>query len=141
MVITGNMSAWPIWNIEPLPGGDLTARKPYRMALVYLLATLGEEGADIAEQLLPALGGEERDIMLQRWQKGQPEIQTSSCGRLFDAVAALLGICAVNHYEGQAAMELEARCRCRGKRSLWISTAKRWVHVANGCIADVGRRC
>ncbi|MCX5780506.1 MAG: carbamoyltransferase HypF, partial [Firmicutes bacterium] len=100
---------------RPLPGGDLTARKPYRMAYIYLLETLGEEAAAIAQQFLPALGREERDIMGQLWRKGQPEIQTSSCGRLFDAVAALLGICSVNQYEGQAAMELEARSDTKQK--------------------------
>lgn len=99
----------------PLPGGDLTARKPYRMAFAYLLATLGPEGVDIAHQLLPVLSSEEGDIILHRWQNGLPEIQTSSCGRLFDAVAALLGICNVNRYEGQAAIELEARSDPREK--------------------------
>ena len=93
-----------------LPGGDLTARKPYRMAFIYLLDTLGEEGADSAEQLLPILTREERNIILKRWHNSQADVQTSSCGRLFDAVGALLGICNINNYEGQAAIELEARC-------------------------------
>ncbi len=100
-----------------LPGGDLTARKPYRMAFVYLLETLGQEGVEIADQLLPALVSEERDIILHRWQNGLPEVRTSSCGRLFDAVAALLGICDVNRYEGQAAIELESRSDPREKGS------------------------
>ncbi len=91
-----------------LPGGDITARKPYRMAWVYLLAALDEVGACNAAHLLPSLGQEEMGLLLQRWHKGIPEIKTSSCGRLFDAVAALLGICEVNNYEGQAAMQLEA---------------------------------
>jgi len=98
-----------------LPGGDLTARKPYRMAWVYLLAALGESGAEKAAQLLSGLEAEEKALLLHRWQKGVPEIQTSSCGRLFDAVAALLGICDVNNYEGQAAMQLEA-CADSGEK-------------------------
>ncbi|MEA4926059.1 MAG: carbamoyltransferase HypF [Syntrophomonadaceae bacterium] len=92
----------------PLPGGDLTALRPYRMAFVYLMEKYREEAAAMAAQLLPALGEQERDIMLNRWQKGLPEIQTSSCGRLFDAVASLLGVCNFNQYEGQAAVELES---------------------------------
>ncbi len=91
----------------PLPGGDLTARRPYRMALIYLLAALGEKATALSRDLIPAFPEEERELMLQRWQKGTRELQTSSCGRLFDAVAAVLGICTVNRYEGQAAVELE----------------------------------
>ncbi len=91
----------------PLPGGDLTARKPYRMALVYLLEALGEGGVGLAEKSLPALGSEERNLLVDRWRQGKHEIKTSSCGRIFDAVAAILGICDINNYEGQAAMELE----------------------------------
>lgn len=94
----------------PYPGGDLNARKPYRMALVYLLAALGESGAEAARQYLPALAGEERQILVQglAGKMGQG-LQTSSCGRLFDAVSAFLGVCPVNRYEGQAAAELEAQ--------------------------------
>ena len=92
----------------PLPGGDLTAQRPYRMALVYLLAALGESKAlPVAEKYLPDLAKAERDLMLTRITGGK-EILTSSCGRLFDAVGAMLGICPINHYEGQAAIELEA---------------------------------
>ncbi len=92
----------------PLPGGDLTAQRPYRMALVYLLAALGENKAlSVAGKYLPDLADTERDLMLARITGGK-EILTSSCGRLFDAVGALLGICPINHYEGQAAIELEA---------------------------------
>ncbi len=93
----------------PLPGGDLSSRKPYRMAFVYLFAALGQEGIEMAEKLLPDLPREERDILLNRLNNEKAEIMTSSCGRLFDAVASILGICNINNYEGQAAIELEAR--------------------------------
>ena len=92
----------------PLPGGDLSARKPYRMALMYLLESLGDAGAAAAQRLLADLPDMERDWLYSRWSRGMPEIQTSSCGRIFDAAAALLGVCSVNNYEGQAAIELEA---------------------------------
>jgi hydrogenase maturation protein HypF len=94
----------------PLIGGDITARKPYRMALMYLIMALGEEGLKTAEEFLPGLPAEEKDILVSRVQKNlSREVQTSSCGRLFDAVAAILGICNINAYEGQAAIELETR--------------------------------
>ncbi len=92
----------------PLPGGDVTAQKPYRMAMVYLIAALGESRArKAAAKYLPELKDEESDLLLNRLAGGK-EIMTSSCGRLFDAVGALLNVCAVNRYEGQAAIELEA---------------------------------
>ncbi len=93
----------------PLPGGDLTAKKPYRMGMVYLQAALGESGLALADRLLPDLTMEEKNIMLRRMEPNSAELLTSSCGRLFDAVGAVLGVCAINRYEGQAAIELEAR--------------------------------
>lgn len=92
----------------PLPGGDLAIRRPYRMALVYLLQAWGEEGLELAERYLPALGREEKQVVWMQVNKGLQVVPTSSCGRLFDAVAALLGVCSLNRYEGQAAIELEA---------------------------------
>ncbi len=93
----------------PLIGGDLSSKRPYRMAFSYLLAALGEEKAvKEASWLLPDLQGMEQDLILQRFNS-PGEKETSSAGRMFDAVGAILGISPVNHYEGQAGIELEAR--------------------------------
>ncbi len=92
-----------------LPGGDLTARRPYRMALIYLIEALGDAGREIAYELLPVLSADEGNLIANRLQSKNPDLQTSSCGRLFDAVAAVLGICMINRYEGQAAIELEVQ--------------------------------
>lgn len=94
----------------PMPGGDLNSRKPYRMALIYLYQTWGtEKAAGLARKYLPDLNNEECSLMLGQLEHPRVEIMTSSAGRLFEAVSALLGICALNRYEGQAAIELEAR--------------------------------
>ncbi len=93
----------------PFPGGDLNARKPYRMALIYLNAALGSSSLDGADRFLTDLKREEKNILMQQMQANSPELMTSSCGRLFDAVGAMLGVCGINKYEGQAAVELEAR--------------------------------
>lgn len=92
----------------PFPGGDQNAKKPYRMALIYLYAAFGEEVFDLAEQFLPQLATEEKNIMLTCLMNNAHVLRTSSCGRLFDAAGAILGICSINQYEGQAAAELEA---------------------------------
>jgi hydrogenase maturation protein HypF len=92
-----------------LPGGDAAAREPWRMAMAALWAAYG--GDLKAEDLVPALtaiAAAKRDGLRQMLEKKINTPRTSSCGRLFDAVAALLGLRLQADYEGQAAMELEA---------------------------------
>lgn len=86
-----------------LPGGDRAAREPWRMGVAALVALgRGEEAADRFPR--HALAGRLSTLALAN--PGGPE--TTSMGRLFDAAAALLGVCEQQSYEGQAAMELEA---------------------------------
>jgi hydrogenase maturation protein HypF len=89
-----------------MPGGDQAALQPWRMALAALQASgIGDPGAFPALAHIP---GEDRRFILEMMAAEVNSPLTSSCGRLFDAVASLLGICHVNTYEGQAAMELES---------------------------------
>ena len=90
----------------PLPGGDITIRKPARMALSLLWAL----GMPWADDLAPvqALTSLERDALRHQLENGINTPQTSSMGRLFDAISALLGVRQEVSYEGQAAIELEA---------------------------------
>jgi hydrogenase maturation protein HypF len=88
----------------PLPGGDAATRKPYRMALAYLLSCLGEIPA---LPFLDSVPEQEIGILRQMIERDIHTPLTSSCGRLFDAVSALLGICLETSYEAQAAIELE----------------------------------
>jgi hydrogenase maturation protein HypF len=86
-----------------LPGGDAAAREPWRMAAA-ALAMLGR-GEEAARRFghHAAAGAV---VQLLKSSKFCPP--TSSTGRWFDAAAALLGVCEVNNFEGQAAMQLEA---------------------------------
>ena len=97
----------------PLPGGDAAAEQPWRMGLAALYHCFGEEG--LKESRLPtALLGvaeEKRTAVLAMIQNGFNSPLTSSGGRLFDAIAALLGIRLDSDFEGQAAMEVEALAR------------------------------
>lgn len=91
----------------PLPGGDLAVRKPARTALSWLAA------ADIPaeEYQLPpfqALSKQERDAVTAQLQSRINAPETSSMGRLFDAVASILGLCHEISYEAQAAIALES---------------------------------
>jgi hydrogenase maturation protein HypF len=74
------------------------------------LAALQASGLAGKASALP-LGGspDEKKFILEMLAKNINCPPTSSCGRLFDGVSAMLGICQVNTFEGQAAMELEAR--------------------------------
>jgi hydrogenase maturation protein HypF len=97
----------------PLPGGDVAAEQPWRMALAALYHAFGEAGLQ-PSRLPAALRGiaeEKRSAILAMMQSGFNSPLTSSCGRLFDAVAALLGIRLDSDFEGQAAMEVEAIAR------------------------------
>ncbi|MFC6083502.1 carbamoyltransferase HypF [Sphaerisporangium aureirubrum] len=91
----------------PMPGGTAAIRQPWRMAAAYLDAAYDgrpPEGLDVARR------NEERwkDVLsLARGGVGSP--LTSSAGRLFDAVSALIGPRDTITYEGQAAIELEQR--------------------------------
>ncbi len=91
----------------PLPGGAAAIQRPYRTAIGYLYALLGQ---DAVKRDLPCLKGVD-DIELELIEKQVDRSLntplTSSCGRLFDAVSALLGIRREIEYEGQAAIELE----------------------------------
>jgi hydrogenase maturation protein HypF len=103
----------------PLPGGDAAVREPWRMAAAFLAAAYGETFADVTGE--PAAGSSVADLSFVRrldrpaWRvlgravaQGLNAPPTSSAGRLFDAVAALLGLRDRVSFEGQAAMELEA---------------------------------
>ena len=91
----------------PLPGGDLAVRKPARMALSYLLAA----GIELEDQTLAPvayLPSAEAQAVRHQACTGFNAPLTSSMGRLFDAVAALIGLCEEISYEAQAAMMLES---------------------------------
>ena len=89
-----------------MPGGDRAAREPWRMGVAALTA-LGR-GTEAAERFPEhALAGG----LAARLVADRHGPATTSMGRLFDAAAALLGVCLRQSYEGQAAMELEALVR------------------------------
>jgi hydrogenase maturation protein HypF len=94
----------------PLPGGDAAAEQPWRMGLAALYHTFGEAGMQPSRLPVALLGiaEEKRSAVLAMMQSGFNSPLTSSCGRLFDAIAALLGIRLDSDFEGQAAMEVEA---------------------------------
>ncbi len=89
----------------PLPGGEKAIMEPWRYALSLLVETFGkEEGIEKASRIWPDHGA----IIPAIVASANEAPLTSSCGRLFDAIAAMAGIRDRITYDGQAAMELEA---------------------------------
>lgn len=92
----------------PLPGGDAAVREPWRMALSWLHQAFGADLFNLDLPLVRKVAEADRKIFLIMLERGINSPLTSSCGRLFDAVAALVGLRQQISYEGQAAIELEA---------------------------------
>lgn len=92
-----------------LPGGDVAATEPWRMGLSALFACFGSDGISINR--LPGsllqIDRQKLAVVSDMLRADFNSPLTSSCGRLFDAVASLLNVRQRINYEGQAAMELE----------------------------------
>jgi len=120
----------------PLPGGDAAIKRPYRTAIGYVLSLLGKDTlkaiiANGAKHPQVAFIGEvseiEIGIIKRQIESGLNSPLTSSMGRLFDAVAALMNIRGEINYEGQAAVELEMAayaCHCEEHSDEAISNDK-----------------
>ncbi|MBI3962080.1 MAG: carbamoyltransferase HypF [Deinococcus sp.] len=91
-----------------LPGGERAIKEPRRAAIGLLHELLGD-ALFLRGELAPvrAFTAGEREVLRTMLRKGVNAPLTSSAGRLFDAVAALVGLRQHNSFEGQAAMELE----------------------------------
>ena len=90
-----------------LIGGERAVREPRRVALSLLFEVFGKDAFGVA--LERGFGFSERELenLYRAWEKGINSPLSSSVGRLFDAVASLLGIRQVINYEGQSAMLVE----------------------------------
>jgi len=90
-----------------LPGGEAAIREPWRMAVSYLAQHFGTDFLDLPIPLVRQLDRQKTELLLRMTKHKINSPLTSSCGRLFDAVAALVGIRQKVNYEAQAAIELE----------------------------------
>jgi hydrogenase maturation protein HypF len=91
-----------------MPGGDAAVREPWRMAAVFLRAAYGETMETLDLAFMRRLDPAAWRVLSRAADRGLNSPLTSSAGRLFDAVASLLGLRDRVAFEAQAAMELEA---------------------------------
>ncbi|TDV44127.1 hydrogenase maturation protein HypF [Actinophytocola oryzae] len=140
----------------PLPGGEAAVRGPARMALGYLFGAENRLPDHVTEDhgLLARLGDRQVTLVRRMIEADVNCPRASSAGRLFDAVAALLGLCDEATYEGEAAVLLEAaaarggpstplRWRLGRRAGLWVyDPAPTLVDVitADGPVETVARR-
>ncbi|MGE5180299.1 MAG: carbamoyltransferase HypF [Bacteroidota bacterium] len=89
-----------------LPGGDAAVREPRRVALALLWSVGGIEDS-AGSKAIASFASEERTVLLRMLERGIHTPRCTSAGRLFDGVAALIGLASITSYEGEAAAALE----------------------------------
>jgi hydrogenase maturation protein HypF len=91
----------------PLPGGDAAVKEPWRMGAVYLYKTFGRDFLELDIDFVKRLDRQKWTVIENMIDKKVNSPETSSIGRLFDAVSSIIGIRDIITYQGQAAIELE----------------------------------
>lgn len=89
------------------PGGDMANKEPWRMALSYLNLYIGDESQYVGLPFLTKIPPENSSMVLKALKNQINAPLTSSAGRLFDAVAAMLGLCSFSSFHAEAPMRLE----------------------------------
>jgi hydrogenase maturation protein HypF len=94
----------------PLPGGEMSIKEPWRIAISYIRNTAGTDSVEYLKSIdfIDRYGEKKIEDILKIVDISTYSPLTSSAGRLFDAVSALLGICDKNTFEGEAAIALES---------------------------------
>ena len=108
----------------PLPSGEQAVRQPWRMAAAYLQQTYGEDFLALDIPFTRELDHKSWRILNRMIVRQLNAPPTSSLGRLFDAVSALLGVRKQVVYEGQAAIELEVQADIQDARIYPFSIGK-----------------
>jgi hydrogenase maturation protein HypF len=127
----------------PLPGGSAAIRQPWRMAIARLIMLYGEEQAlNLPLKVVREAGERNVRLIARLVEHGLNTPPTSSAGRLFDAVAALVGVPGSGRatYEGQAAAELELAARGPASRGYAFRLRPEegmWVVETGGLLSGV----
>lgn len=90
---------------SPLPGGDRAIKEPWRNAVGMLINHFGEDGIQLSKKLFSSKS-EEINALAMMVKNGVNAPLAGTCGRLYDAVSSILGICTHSTYDGEAAIIL-----------------------------------
>ncbi len=126
----------------PMPGGAKAIREPWRMAAIYLQQAFGDEFVNLDLPFVKGLVGRSWPTLRSMIASHTNSPETSSMGRLFDAVSSLLGVRSMVNYEGQAAIELEAMAErnCVGNYEFQIGPTENVIEagpVIRGAVGDL----
>ena len=134
----------------PLLGGDLAVREPRRAALGLLAAQFGKAAFKMTHlPPIQAFNSSELQVLKTMWQRKLNAPQTSSVGRLFDAVAALLDLQQHTQFEGEAAMALEFALTCGAESEPYPFDIKQiapqrwqvdWGPMLNALLIDINNQ-
>ena len=113
-----------------MPGGDAAIRQPWRMALSYLRDAFGQQ-IPPGLRRFPGVSPRQIDLVDKMLASQIQTVDTSSCGRLFDAIAAILGLTTEVTFEGQAAIALETAA-VRSSNTLRQADAEHYAFDIDG---------
>jgi hydrogenase maturation protein HypF len=91
-----------------MPGGDRASKEPWRMAISYLYRTFGDDLLKLNIPVLKNIETSKIQALLQVLKKNINTTMVSSAGRLFDAVASIIGVADYNTFQAEAPMRLES---------------------------------
>jgi len=91
-----------------LAGGDAAVREPWRLGLSYLLDTFGTRAESLDLPVWRHVPAKKVAVVRAMLERRINTVETSACGRLFDAVASITGLRHEVNFEAQAAIQLEA---------------------------------
>jgi hydrogenase maturation protein HypF len=125
----------------PMPGGDLAAEEPWRMAVSWLYKIFGKEIINLDLALLMELDPGKVDILIRMIDRNINCPLTCGAGRLFDAVASLLGLCQVATFQAEGPMRLESLVQenCHESYEFEVADTIRLGATIRGIIDDLKR--
>ncbi len=122
----------------PMPGGDKVTKEPWRMAVSYLYKIYGKDFLNLKLPFLKDINTENINLLFQAIDKNINTPLTSSAGRLFDAVSAMINLCPVSKFHAEAPMRLESviDSNCNEHYDFSFDTTISFTNTIKGIIED-----
>jgi len=127
----------------PLPGGDKAIEEPWRTAAAYLYKVFGRKFLEIPLPIMRQIDSEKLTTVVNMLDQGINCHDVSSAGRLFDAVAAILGLCLESTFQAEAPMRLESLAGSESSASYSYKIGKtvRVDRMIREIVADILKEC